>query len=171
VRKLFSILLICCIFIYESGYMLIYIFHQVQLKEQMRAYIEAHPGEPNTVFSFEVEQGGIVDSGFKWEDEGHEFTFNNQMYDVVSMETANGKIILHAFSDQQEDKLLGAMAGHHSNTANPALTLLVSMIFTLPDSDMPFAPDQQSTTVLSSRYLPIEKTMAFDIQSPPPEIV
>jgi hypothetical protein len=171
VRKLISILLICCIFIYESGYLLFFIFQQVAMKEEMRAYIKDHPGEQGAVFSFVLEKGKVTDAAFEWEEEGYEFSYHGQMFDVLNAEEANGKLLLHAINDKQEEQLITAMAGHHSQKQHSSLFQLISLLFTLNKTELQLPSIKITRAVFFNRDTPKEKLMAFEIQSPPPDVV
>ncbi|MDQ6758056.1 MAG: hypothetical protein M3004_14125 [Bacteroidota bacterium] len=41
-----------------------------------------------------------------WEDEGKEFLFNRQMYDVVNTKVENGKTILYCVKDKKEKEII-----------------------------------------------------------------
>ena len=44
-----------------------------------------------------------------WEEEGKEFSLNNQMYDVAKKESSNGNIILYCLNDKKEKQLIDEM--------------------------------------------------------------
>ncbi len=41
-----------------------------------------------------------------WEDEGKEFLFKGQMYDVVKTKIINGKVVLYCLNDKKEKELI-----------------------------------------------------------------
>ena len=49
--------------------------------------------------------------GFKWENDGREFSINGHMYDVARIEVVNGHISYVCFDDERETKLNDEIAG------------------------------------------------------------
>ena len=49
------------------------------------------------------------ENNIDWEDEGREFSFKGEMYDVVRTKTINGQIIFYCSNDKKEDMLLEHM--------------------------------------------------------------
>jgi hypothetical protein len=45
----------------------------------------------------------------KWTDKDKEFTFNDQLYDIVSIQQTDGKYVLHVYADKNETGWVNAM--------------------------------------------------------------
>jgi hypothetical protein len=49
------------------------------------------------------------ENNIDWEDEGREFSFKGEMYDVVRTKKINGQIIFYCINDKKEDLLLAQL--------------------------------------------------------------
>ncbi len=73
------------------------------VRSEMRQMIKAEKRRWAKEFVFTAEEYAVL---HKYEG-GKEFSLNGDMYDVVSKEVRNGKIILTAYFDHKETSLLG----------------------------------------------------------------
>jgi len=74
-------------------------------------------------------------ASIRWEEEGEEFSWNDQLYDVASIVTRNGKTWLLCIKDGQEEALLRQMcaASQHNDKKNSHQGMTsVADDFTLP---------------------------------------
>lgn len=171
VKRITSILLIACLFIFESGYMALYLCRLAGLKEEMQVYIRDHAERHGNLFSFNLTDGKVSDQHFKWEEEGKEFRYQGKMYDVVSMKLSAGELVVHAFNDQQEEQLMAQLKLHHQQKDNPALTELISLVFESPSSSYCL---QLQTGILKhspQHFVPAQPSIILGVQSPPPDMV
>ena len=128
-RKIFSILILCCLFIYIGGYHLVYTFYQYNLKQEMRAYLQTHDdARYGTYLSFPVVKNKIADPAFEWEETNKEFSYHGELYDVVAIKRTQDSIRICAMKDDRENDLEKQMAGiRHSKQerdSNPVLSLM-----------------------------------------------
>jgi hypothetical protein len=159
------------LFVFESGYMVFsYLRHQ-ELKTAMAGYIRDHPGEQGSVFSFNTSNGKVTETGFRWESELHEFSYAGRMYDVIQLRQENGRLVIHAISDQQEDQLVSQIARQHRQKQRPSLLQLISVVFLMPADEYQFT---QPVSILPAYTFEPDgrvKVPALEILSPPPEFV
>jgi hypothetical protein len=139
VRKFAPILLLTCLFIYESGYLFLYCIQQYQIKTEIKAYIRSHPAEQGTQFSFKMVNGKIQEHNFNWLNENDEFSFSGELYDVISIKETNGSITIHAINDEDESQLIAAYNKHQQQKQNTSLTQLLTLIFIPQETDLNIA--------------------------------
>ena len=70
-----------------------------EVKKDMQIKILKENFEQNNMVKFSHEELAAV----KWEEEGREFIHNDEMYDVVKIETSNGKSIYYCIKDGKEN--------------------------------------------------------------------
>ena len=61
-----------------------------------------------------------------WEEDGKEFLFNGEMYDVVKSKTVNGKILLYCINDKKEKALVdryNSITKHNSSSDKKSKTI------------------------------------------------
>lgn len=101
-KKLFLIILIPVLALSQFGYYLLMSDARFSQKEAIKEEIKRNlKDEELQIISFTENQQSIT-----WEEEGKEFFFNNQMFDVVKIKTVNGKILLYCINDQKEKSLV-----------------------------------------------------------------
>jgi len=70
-----------------GGYQLIYCLYQQEMKTEMKAFLKQNKSSQfGTRFEFNLQVKQVVDEQFSWEEEGSEFRYRGEMYDVVSLE-------------------------------------------------------------------------------------
>lgn len=72
----------------------------------MKAYLKKNQvSKYGTRFEFSLENGNIQDDNFSWEEEGEEFRYHQELYDVVTIEREANKIRLICIKDNSENQL------------------------------------------------------------------
>ena len=139
----------------------------------MKAFLkENHSSGFGSKLVFSLNSGKIDDVNFSWEEENEEFRFQQELYDVVSMEKKNGKIEIVCLKDDNENQLENQLNEIHKlNKTNPSKssqnTLKFFSLFYLPKNQMSnfkFEFIQSRPNRFSSDLL----VAFFDIQAPPP---
>jgi hypothetical protein len=159
------------LFVFESGYMIFSFLRRQELRAEMALYIRDHPREQGTVFSFHTNNGKVTETGFQWESELHEFRYAGKMYDVVRLKQENGKLVIHALSDQQEDQLMLQIGKQHRQKQRPSLLQLISVVFIMPADEYRFTQLFSLSPAYPAHPDARVKMPALEILSPPPELV
>lgn len=100
----------------QAGYYFTYLCAQLQAKREMEQRIlNSLPDESLEAITLTGNQEHI-----QWEEEGREFSFKGQMYDVVRTKTVNGNVILLCINDKKEENLVRQLSntvksGHQNN--------------------------------------------------------
>lgn len=83
------------------GFFPLFKFLQFRIRQEMKMTIrQGLPEEKLFILSFS--EGAKLD----WTRKGHEFRYNNQMFDVVKQKTIKGRIIYWCINDEEEEQLL-----------------------------------------------------------------
>jgi len=104
-------------------------FEKQQIKQQVRLYIQHHPENIGTTFSFEMLNGKVANRDLCWIEKDKEFTLNGEMYDVISMSTENNKLTVHAINDKAEKKLKHAYQKHQKGKHQSSLSQFATVLF------------------------------------------
>lgn len=174
-KRTATILVLCCLLIYMGGYQLIMVGYQLGSKAEMKAWLRQNrESEYNTVFSFTAANATIADPSLIWEEEGEEFLYKGSMYDVVSIEYANGKATVYCINDEEENKLsklAEELRQKHSKESSGAKSIFRKILITSFDlqeesaSMIPLVePALTMTHQLNQWVNPVT-----DILSPPPD--
>ena len=173
VRKTVSFILLFCLLIYIGGYHLLYIYHQQQLKTEMKAFLkENHSSGFGSKLVFSLNAGKIDNADFSWEEENEEFRYQQELYDVISVEKKNGKIEIVCLKDNNENQLENQLNEIHklNKTNSSKSTQITLKFFSL------FYLQKNQTSNLKSmlchprphRFSSDLLVAFFDIQAPPP---
>ncbi len=101
-KKLFLIVLIAILAYCQAGYYFVMRYSQSAQKEAVKQKII------DQLKDKEFQVISLTDNHKKiyWEEEGNEFLFNGEMYDVVKTKLVNGKVILYCINDKKEKELV-----------------------------------------------------------------
>ena len=73
------------------------------------------------------------ENNIDWEEEGKEFSFKGEMYDVAKIKTVNGQKILYCSSDKKEDLLLKQLnditGSNNQNAGKNGKSLNVKLVY------------------------------------------
>jgi hypothetical protein len=123
----------------------------------------------------------IQDNGdaIHWEEEGKEFSFNGEMYDVVKIKNEYGKTYAFCISDKKEDKVIDALhkiiKSNTDNSSDPGKhnsngkTSIPDWTFELQPSDAP-----GNIAFTQHNYFNFKSALYFnyiEINSPPPNFL
>ena len=124
---------------YISSLFVAYKVKRKELKNEMKAFIKANPSLEYTVeLVFTTSNNIITDKGFIWKEESKEFSFNNEMYDVVDIKMKGNIMFIQCIKDSKEDILIrqycalfNQQNNSKSSNKNSSLLKLFTQIFTL----------------------------------------
>lgn len=139
----------------------------------MKAYLSQYNDSScGSYLSFNIQNNKIIDNDFKWEEEGGEFRYRGELYDVVSVKKINNTITICCLKDGNENKLEKQVNNIHKNnntkTPSSALSLLKFFsAFFMPDKESPifyYSLDTQTGSIAN------ETSVANNIEviKPPP---
>jgi hypothetical protein len=158
-----------------GGYQLIMFGYQLGSKADMKAWLRQNrESEYNTVFRFTAANGAIADPSVIWEEKGEEFLYQGSMYDVVSIEYANGKATVYCINDKEENKLsklAEELRQKHSKESTGAKSIFRKILITAfelqeeTDSAIPVSIQKNKLIQELSQW----DNPVTDILSPPPE--
>lgn len=142
-RKLISIFFLAPVFVTQVGYYFIYSYQQQQLKWEMKQEILA--GIPSS--ELEIIDLADVNTSFHWKEKDKEFYLNDELYDIVSSKTVEGKELYYCINDQKEKQLLKNFAnavrdgshGRHGNKNGKQVIKFQLPVFVLSRSVDEFA--------------------------------
>ncbi len=128
-KKIFSILILCCLVIYIGGYHLVYALYQSSIKREMRSYLATHTDlRYGSYFNFKIEKNRIDDPLFNWEENNKEFRYKGEWYDVIAIQQSGDSIRISSIKDDRENKLEKQLAEIHQNKHNCSSTTSISFI-------------------------------------------
>jgi flagellar biosynthesis component FlhA len=92
---------------YIGGYHILYAVYQAGLKSEMRSFLQKNRSNTNygTHLVLKSNNGKITDDRFEWEEEGEEFRYNQELYDIVTLEVHQGYTIICCLKDNAENQL------------------------------------------------------------------
>ena len=160
---------------YISSLFVAYKVKRKELKNEMKAFIKANPSLEYTVeLAFITSDNIITDKAFTWKEESKEFSFNNEMYDVVDIKMKGNTILIRCIKDSKEDILIRQYCAlfnqqnkSKSSNKNSSLLKLFSQIFTIQEAyNFTFSIVQMQNT-FSLITIDIQKNTK-DILTPPP---
>ena len=109
-----------------------------------------------------------------WEEEGKEFFFKGEMFDVVKTKTLNGKMLLYCINDKKEKELVN---NYNALTKQNSTTDKKSKIKADNTQNLFFVEeDQTAVTFIKDNSVQFSRIMIIylqpfaDIISPPPKV-
>jgi hypothetical protein len=85
----------------------------------MKAYLNENKNSIfGNRFEFHLTENKIADPNFSWEEEGEEFRYKQELYDVVSIENKGGDLIIRCLKDNDENTLEKQVNEIHSLDKN-----------------------------------------------------
>lgn len=95
----------------------------------MHSYLQTHDDSRlGTYLVFRLTGNKIKDPSFEWEETNREFSYQGEMYDVVSIKTTNDSIRICALKDGRENELgkqMAAIRRSRNNTgSHPVISLM-----------------------------------------------
>lgn len=150
----------------QMGYHVFTVAYQLYIKEEMReAVLHMADRKDLTCISYADHQSEI-----EWQEEGKEFSFKGEMYDVAFADTVSGKILLYCADDTRE----AALVKHYNSTnksSSPLSKKSASPSFSSTDLFcISHAPQMQSFPSKASYFIKSSSMPVPGISriSPPP---
>lgn len=163
-RKITSILLLTCFCFFLFGYHLVYYFQLKEAKSAMIVNLKKLKHHKNVVELF-------FNSGeskkINWEND-HEFSYNNEMYDVIEKKIVGDVISIRCISDDNETQLIKEYQKNTGRQSSQSIIQLLSVSFILPSEYFICQPERILKNKLSNRSYPL-LYLSSVIDFPPPD--
>ena len=132
-NKALPILLLCMFVMYISGYLLLFQLKHTQLVNSIESRSGTAAFASGELITFMVPQSDTTD-GEKliWKD-SKEFMYNGSMYDCLSREVRENKIIYSCFQDEEENLLFATLDKFLKDTSSAGkkeARQLIKLLFT-----------------------------------------
>ncbi len=124
-KKIFAILLLCCLLLNIIGYHIIFCIRHSEIKAEMKRLLRLHANnEEQEVFAFSLNDKKALEK-LEWESDD-EFNLNGEMYDVIDKKILDGKLLIRCISDKKETALLKKYEkiNNENNSKNKSALLL-----------------------------------------------
>lgn len=166
-KAFFTITLLLALGFNQVGYYFIMLAAQYQQKEDMEAIIRSNIDEKNLVaISYTDNSKNIY-----WEEEGKEFSFKGEMYDVVKTAVVKGKKILYCLSDKKEKQLLENCNAFTKNNSNGKkqknTTFHFETLFVYESKEVNTAEYVAAATTVNCYHTNLAKGVSKNVFSPP----
>jgi hypothetical protein len=109
-----AIVLLIAMFHYVAGYRLIYSIGILYSKEQAKEYISQKNNNSQKLTLTTTEYNSL-----QWNEEGKEFSFNCEMYDIVSIQKLRTNYIITVYTDNDETEWLTAFHNFEKEIFHP----------------------------------------------------
>lgn len=123
-RKLLSVIVLCCMLLYIGGYHLVYALYKQGVQHDMREWLLTHrDAKLGDHFSFALKGASVTDPAFEWEEQDREFSYHGALYDVIQLSYEKNSIHITALRDGKENDLarqLQALDHHRQAKDNKA---------------------------------------------------
>ena len=169
-KKIFTILSISLIAFSQIGYYLIIL----QARQEHKAYIKKllHQNiSENLLTAIDYTANKQV---IYWEEEGEEFFFNGEIYDLVKIKNVAGKLYLYCINDEKENELIdqynGSVKNNSSTEKNIKSTFDNSFSPYLITNFAIIYPKEDSDKQYPFTFSKIESAAIRPTLKPPPEL-
>ena len=178
-KKLLTILLLFCIFLEVGGYYFIYQFNRQLIRKEVKSYLALHANEfEQTEFNFATGADGQIREAVKWEN-AEEFSYQNEMYDVIEKRTGNKTVYIRCVKDEKEDILITNfrhLIGANRSKENPSGNTGFNLLSLLNSPFLPAARPNLPPVLKARSIYCFETTLSVlhpsrDIMTPPPRQV
>ena len=167
-KKIVSIVLVFVFFYSFIGFYLNFEIEQCRIKEEIKEKIIGNADERElTLLKISTRDQGRI----KWTEEGKEFRYEGEMFDVVKVKTGTDTTCYYCFCDSKENKLLSHLDKlvKQQSDRSPSRTMQKKLVINLY-----FQQDFLSQIIHESpvRYLTIISDYHFadpEILTPPPQ--
>jgi hypothetical protein len=168
-KKLFSILLVFVFFYSIVGFYLNFAVEQCRIKEEVKENIIHNlPDKYLTIIKVSSKDQEKI----AWTEEGNEFRFEGNLYDVVKIRHENGTTYYSCFCDLKENQLLVNLdklvkdQTDHSQSRTIQKKIQINMFF----HDGMLAKTSNETPFDYFNYTTGYKLIYSDVLSPPPRL-
>ena len=169
-KKILSILLVFVFFYSFVGYYLNFAIEQCGIKEEVKEKIIHHlPDKYLTIIKVSSKDRKKI----TWTEEGNEFRFGGDLYDVVKTRQENGITYYSCFCDVKENQLIANLdklvkdQTDHSKSRTIQKRLQINLFF----HDGMLSKSLNNAPVDYFSYTPGYKLIYTDVLSPPPRLL
>jgi hypothetical protein len=168
-KKLLSFVLAFVFFYSIIGFYLNFTIERYRLKEEIKEKIISSLPENELI---QLKLSSVENKKLIWMEEGKEFRYNGNMYDVVKIKRSSGITFYFCFNDEKESKILTNLEKlvKDQTDSSPSRTTHKKHTITYFFQSLLFTQCLTVTPVLffdsPTRY----KSVTSDILSPPPRI-
>jgi len=168
-RKILSILLVFVLFYSVIGFYLNFKIEQYWIKKEIKHKILNNLSETELTL-IKISSGNCRE--IKWMEEGREFRYNGNMYDVVKTKTINDTTYYYCFNDENESKLLSHLDNLvKEQTGNSkSRTIQKKQVINYFFQQVLFAQFINMKSIFYIDFLSDYKSVIKDILFPPPKI-
>jgi hypothetical protein len=139
----------------------------------MKAYLKENKSSTfGNKFEFTVSANQVSDANFSWEEENEEFRYQHELYDVVSIEKNNDKLVIMCLKDNDENQLENQLKEIHriNNTGSSKTPQNIFKFFSVFYLEK--QPKLYFSEKLKKQAIPYFQSNIsfsfFDIELPPP---
>lgn len=166
IKKPAALVAILLLFFITAGYHFLFRIQIAEAKSEMKAHLININKQDVTEFVFAGNQLSQLD----WENDS-EFSYNDEMYDVLEKATENGKTTIRCISDEKESSLVTAYQQiEKSNSEKNSSNIFLKLITT------PFVPSSsivlEKLSLISKPHFKNISSQAaavyLDVLTPPP---
>ena len=105
-RKIIAVALVCLLLVQAGGLGWMRAFTHFQIKNNIRSAIQAGKSvAAGQTFYFACNGDHVTQSDFLWEEEGEEFLYKGNWYDVLSLRKEAGQLVIQAIKDGDDTQL------------------------------------------------------------------
>ena len=105
-RKIIAVTLVFLLLVQAGGLGWMRAFTHFQIKNNIRSAIQAGKSvAAGQTFYFACTGDQVTQSDFLWEEEGEEFLYKGNWYDVLSISNEAGKLVIQAIQDGDDTQL------------------------------------------------------------------
>ncbi len=168
-KKILSLVLVFVFFYSIMGFYLNFEVEQYQIKEEIKEKIVNNLPEKELTL---VKISSIENKKITWMEDGKEFRYKGNMFDVVRIKTGADTIYYYCFDDENESKLFVNLdklvkeqtdnSQSRTNQKKQEITYFFHQIL--------FTQSLIGTPILYFDYLYTYKSIDTDVLSPPPRI-
>jgi hypothetical protein len=165
VRKPAAILFLLLLTFTVLGHQVVFYALSREAKAEMKAYLQTASAGPAETIRFTPDEVPRID----WQEDGKEFSWKGQLYDVISKTEGRDGLRIRCISDTKETGLLHAFLDgiRKQRGKNNSLGKLLSVQFLEPATTESVAPCGQPPAVFGSGLHPVQ-TRSLAILVPPP---
>lgn len=167
VRKLFAILLLCCLLFLIAGYQVLYLYRIAEAKAQMKETLRQTPSSAVLQLRFSESEF----TALEWE-EAQEFRYKGEMYDVLSLRHQNGATVIACLPDKLETSLVDAFLKTQKQTPENSPTQTILKLLTtgfLPSQMVSIAVPEKDQRKIQSSILVFLPDVPRALLTPPPQ--
>lgn len=171
-KKISTILLLLAFLLNIAGAAIFYTIQCYVVKEEMKSYLKNYALDKTEVFTIPI-SNITLNNTINWENED-EFEYNNDMYDILKKDTANGILTVYTVADKKESSLLTAYQQinnqHTSKEKSSSLLRFFQTIYT-ENSTTYYFKHAIIAIEHQSKYHSTIPTLFFTTEVPPPKFI